>query len=309
LNWLLEFPLELSFNLDRIDAAVRGFAVDHAAFFDAVKGGLNSFVSGINTILSHIPWPLLLLLVFWLGWKSRQDIRKGILYAVMLFCIGLVGYWDLMLLTLSIVLVGVFIALFIGFPIGILISGSQKANDILRPVLDTMQTLPVYVYLVPAVIFIGMSNASAVLTTVIYAMVPVIRLTSLGIRQIDKEVVEAAVAFGSTKWQALIKVQIPQALPTIMAGVNQTLMMAMSMVVTASLIGARGLGNEIIIAVNRIEIGRAILAGASVVILAILLDRLSQGWFSEDKPKARRSRRSPQSLSPEQNAEQGKEGV
>ena len=162
------------------------------------------------------------------------------LYAVLFSLIGAVGYWDMMELTLSIVIASVIIALIIGLPVGILLSGSDRANQIVRPILDTMQTMPVFVYLIPALLLFGTGNASAVIATVIYAVVPVIRLTSLGIRQVDKEVVEAARSFGSTKGQALFKVQIPQALPTIMTGVNQTLMMAMSMVVTCSMIGARG---------------------------------------------------------------------
>ena len=140
-----------------------------------------------------------------------------------------------------------------------------------------MQTMPVFVYLIPALLLFGTGNASGVIATVIYAVVPVIRLTSLGIRQVDKEVVEAAKSFGSTKGQLLRKVQIPQAMPTIMTGVNQTLMMAMAMVVTTSMIGVRGLGMEVLNAVNRIEIGRGLVAGSSVVILAIVLDRLTQG--------------------------------
>ena len=189
-------------------------------------------------------------------------------------------------LTLSIVIASVIIALIIALPVGILLSGSDRANRIVRPILDTMQTMPVFVYLIPALLLFGTGNASAVIATVIYAVVPVIRLTSLGIRQVDKEVVEAAKAFGSTRAQALFKVQIPQALPTIMTGVNQTLMMAMAMVVTTSMIGARGLGMEVLEAVNRIEIGRGLVAGASVVILAIILDRVTQGWFSDKKKKS-----------------------
>ena len=195
--------------------------------------------------------------------------------------IGAIGLWDMMLVTLSIVISSVLIALILGLPVGILISGSDRANRIVRPILDTMQTMPVFVYLIPALLLFGMGNASAVIATVIYAIVPVIRLTSLGIRQVDNEVVEAARSFGSTKWQSMFKVQIPQALPTIMTGVNQTLMMAMAMVVTCSMIGARGLGMEVLEAVNRIEIGRGLTAGASVVILAVILDRVTQGWFSE----------------------------
>jgi ABC-type proline/glycine betaine transport system permease subunit len=283
LDWIFRFPLEISIKKEIIDDAVRGFAVKYSSFFDTIKAGLNGFVAGINIVLRHIPWFILIALVFWLGWKSRRSFRKGLVYAVMLFSIGLAGLWELMLLTLAIMLAGVLVALAVGFPVGILISYSQRASNIIRPALDTMQTMPVFIYLIPAVIFFGLGSAPAVIATVIYAMVPVIRLTSLAIRQIDKEVVEAAVAFGSTKWQSLVKVQIPQALPTIMAGVNQTLMMAMSMVVTCSMIGARGLGNEVLISVNRIEIGRGLLAGSAVVVVAILLDRLTQGWFSEQK--------------------------
>ena len=181
------------------------------------------------------------------------------------------------------ILASVVLALVLGLPTGILISNSEKANRILRPVLDTMQTMPVFVYLIPALLLFGLGNASAVIATVIYAIVPVIRLTSLGIRQVDKEVVEAAKSFGSTRWQTLFKVQIPQAIPTIMTGVNQTLMMAMAMVVTCSMIGARGLGMEVLDAVNRVEIGRGLIAGGCVVILAVVLDRLTQGWFGSGK--------------------------
>jgi ABC-type proline/glycine betaine transport system permease subunit len=282
MDGILSFPFKNTIKTAAIDQAVRGFAVKYAWFFDGVKSVLTGFVAGIYWLLSHIPWFMLLALVFVLGWKSRKSFRSGIVYTALLFLIGFAGLWDLMNMTFAIVLAGVIIALLFGFPIGILISGSQRANRLVRPVLDMMQTMPVFVYLIPAVIFFGMGSAPAVIATVIYAMVPVIRLTSLGIRQVDEEVVEAARAFGSTHWQALWKVKIPQALPTIMAGVNQTMMMAMSMVVTCSMIGARGLGNEVLISVNRIEIGRGLIAGTSVVILAVLLDRLTQGWFSKD---------------------------
>lgn len=203
----------------------------------------------------------------------------------MLFFIGVIGLWDLMNDTLSIVLAAVFISLLLGFPIGILISGNERINSFVRPILDTMQTMPVFVYLIPAVLFFGLGKAPAVIATTIYAIVPVIRLTSHGIRQVDKEVVEAARAFGSTKFQALWKVQIPQALPTIMTGVNQTLMMAMAMVVTCSMIGASGLGMEVLIGVNRIEIGRGLVAGTAVVIVAILMDRITQAWINRSEVK------------------------
>ncbi len=283
MDWLFNFPFKINIDTNAIDNAVRGFAASHSAFFDGIKSGLTGFVGALNWILGYIPWFVLIALVFFLGWKGHKSLRSGITYAVLLCVIGMLGLWDLMNLTLSIVLAGVVIALVLGLPIGVLLSGSDRANRTARPLLDMMQTMPVFVYLIPAVIFFGMGSASAVIATVIYAMVPVIRLTSLGIRQVNAEVVEAARSFGSTKLQMLLKVQMPQALPTIMAGINQTMMMAMSMVVTCSMIGARGLGNEVLIAVNRVEISRGFMAGGSVVILAILLDRLTQGWFSGRK--------------------------
>ncbi len=281
MDWIFEFPFTINLNPRAIDEAVRGFAAAHEAFFNGIKGALTNFVGAINWVFSHTPWFVLVALVFFIGWKAHGRIRSGVFYGLLLCVIGIFGLWSLMNLTLSIVLAGVIIALLIGLPIGVLISGSEHANRIARPILDMMQTMPVFVYLIPAVIFFGMGYASAVIATVIYSMVPVIRLTSLGIRQVNTEVVEAARSFGSTRAQMLFKVQVPQALPTIMTGINQTLMMAMSMVVTCSMIGARGLGNEVLIAVNRTEISRGFVAGGSVVILAIILDRLTQGWFSK----------------------------
>lgn len=285
MDWIFKFPFQLDIDVAAIDKAVKSFSVQFGGFFGIIKNMLNGLIGGILTLLNFIPWWLLVLFVFLAGWRLTGKLRNGILYSAMLFFIGLIGLWDLMNDTLSIVLASVFISLLLGFPIGILISGNEKINSIARPILDTMQTMPVFVYLIPAVLFFGLGKAPAVIATTIYAIVPVIRLTSHGIRQVDKEVVEAARAFGSTKFQTLWKVQIPQALPTIMAGVNQTLMMAMAMVVTCSMIGASGLGMEVLIGVNRIEIGRGLVAGTAVVIVAILMDRLTQAWISKSEVK------------------------
>ncbi len=282
-DWIFSFPLVMAPNTDAIDSAVRAFAASAAPVLDVLHSALDGLVQFFHAILSHIPWFVLIALVLVLGWRARRRWRSGVLYALLFFLVGVVGLWEEMELTLSIVLASVVIALLLGLPIGILISGSRRANRIVRPILDTMQTMPVFVYLIPALLLFGLGNASAVIATVIYAVVPVIRLTSLGIRQVDPEVVEAARSFGSTKWQLLRKVQIPQALPTIMTGVNQTLMMAMAMVVTCSMIGANGLGMEVLRAVQRIEIGRGLVAGACVVVLAIVLDRLTQSCFAKDQ--------------------------
>ncbi|MDY2648585.1 MAG: ABC transporter permease subunit, partial [Pyramidobacter porci] len=192
MDWLFQFPEFFRLNTTAVDRAVRSFAVEAEGFLNAVKGGLSSLVNAVLLFLRFIPWPLFLLLVALLGWRARRSLRSGVLYAALIAAIGFVGLWRMMLVTLSVVLASVMIALIIGIPIGILISGSDRANKMLRPVLDTMQTMPVFVYLIPALLLFGTGNASGVIATVIYAVVPVIRLTSLGIRQVDKEVVEAA---------------------------------------------------------------------------------------------------------------------
>lgn len=282
-RWFFDFPELFRLDVSAVDSAVRGFAVRASGFLTAIKDFLGGLVRLMNLLLNWIPWPVFLLLVVILGWRALKSWRKGLLYGALVFLIGAFGLWELMKVTLSVVLASVLIALVLGIPIGVLISGSDRANRILRPVLDTMQTMPVFVYLIPALLLFGTGSAAGVIATVIYAVVPVIRLTSLGIRQVDREVVEAAKAFGSTRAQALVKVQIPQAMPTIMTGVNQTLMMAMAMVVTTSMIGVRGLGMEVLNAVNRIEIGRGLIAGSCVVILAIVLDRLTQSISARGK--------------------------
>lgn len=284
-NYFFDFPFVIPIDVNAFDTSVKAFA-NQSTVFKAIRDGLNILINVLNAILNLIPWWLLIAIVFFGGYKLSGKVRNGIIYSILLFLVGAIGLWDLMYETLSIVLASVVISLLIGLPVGIMISGSDRANVIVRPILDTMQTMPVFVYLIPAVLFFGLGKAPAVIATTIYAIVPVIRLTSHGIRQVDPEVVEAARSFGSTKWQCLFKVQIPQALPTILTGVNQTLMMAMAMVVTCSMIGASGLGMEVLISVNRIEIGRGLLAGTAVVIVAILMDRLTQGWFKRKEDNA-----------------------
>lgn len=283
------FPLALGISTAAFDGSVKDFARKHDSFFGGIKDGLIAFVNAFNWLLGIIPWWLLLLLVVLLGYRATGQPSKALLYGGLLFLIGLFGLWELMNETLAVVLASVAIALALGFPVGILLSTSQRANRIMRPVLDTMQTMPVFVYLIPAVMLFSIGKAPAVIATVIYAVVPVIRLTALGILQVDAEVVEASRAFGATKFQTLFKVQIPQALPTIMTGVNQTLMMAMAMVVTCSMIGASGLGTEVLIGVNRNEIGRGLIAGIAVVIIAVLMDRLTQGWMKREPKQSRKN--------------------
>jgi glycine betaine/proline transport system permease protein/glycine betaine/proline transport system substrate-binding protein len=281
------FPLALHIDTAKFDRSVKDYARGHDSFFGGIKTGLIAFVRAFQWALQLLPWWLLLALVMVGSYFATHKLTKAVFYGALLFLIGLFGLWDLMMETLSVVLAAVVIALVLGFPIGVLLSASRRANRVMRPVLDTMQTMPVFVYLIPAVMFFSIGKAPAVIATVIYAVVPVIRLTALGILQVDAEVVEASRAFGATRLQTLIKVQIPQAMPTIMTGVNQTLMMAMAMVVTCSMIGASGLGIEVLIGVNRNEIGRGLIAGCAVVILAVLMDRLTQG-LAKQKPEPKK---------------------
>jgi len=286
MDWLFKFPFTSKLDLESIDRVIRDFSIQNKVFFDGIKSGLTAMINFLYMILAWFPWWVYLILVFILGYSIKRSWKTGLMFSAALFLIGYFGVWDLMLITLSIVLTSVFLSVIFGFPIGILMAFSDRINRILRPILDTMQTMPVFVYLIPAVMFFGLGKAPAVLATTIYAIVPIIRLTNLGIRQVEEEVVEAARAFGSTSIQTLIKVQIPQAKETILTGLNQTLMMAMAMVVTSSMIGAGGLGMEVLISVNRIEMGRGLVSGLAVVIVAILLDRLSQGLAKgKEKPE------------------------
>ncbi|HNZ09162.1 MAG TPA: proline/glycine betaine ABC transporter permease [Bacillota bacterium] len=284
LSWLLTFPQALTIDIGRVvDDAVAYLSRAWAPLFSVIGDVLLGFVNSIQSVVSLIPWWVMLGIVFLLGWRLTKRARQGMMYASMLFIVGLLGLWELMTITLGLVLASVLISLIIGLPIGILVAGSGRAESVVKPLLDAMQTMPTFVYLIPAVMFFGLGKVPGVIATTIYAVPPVIRLTCHGIRQVDKEVVEAALSFGSTKAQVLFKVQIPLALPTIMTGVNQTLMMAMAMVVTCAMIGVKGLGYEVIIGINRLEIGRGLKSGIAIVILAVLLDRLTQGWFKADE--------------------------
>ena len=283
-DYFTEFPKEWQFDIgDSLDLWIKEFSRDHREFFTAIKTAVITAIQGINWVLTIIPWWLLIIIVGILGWKVSGRKRVGILYGVMLFFVGSSGLWTHMVETLSIVIASVILAMIIGFPLGIIIAMNKRIEGIVRPVLDLMQTMPTFVYLVPAVILFSTGKTPALMATTIYAVVPMIRMTSHGITHVETEVVEAAKAFGSTTMQALLKVQIPQALPTIMTGVNQTIMMAMSMVVTCALIGAEGLGMEILIATNRTEMGKALLPGIAIVIMAIILDRLTQGLVKAEE--------------------------
>ncbi|WP_407270558.1 ABC transporter permease [Radiobacillus sp. PE A8.2] len=233
-------------------------------------------INGIEWFLNFLPWWVFIILIFLLGWYFKS-VLSGIIYAAFIFLVGTFGLWEALMMTISIVLSSVLICLIIGIPIGVWMAFSKGFSAVMRPILDAMQTMPSFVYLIPAIFFFGLGNVSAIFATLIYALPPVIRLTELALRGVDPEVIESAQSFGSSRWQMLTKVQLPQALPTIMAGVNQTTMMALAMVVIASMVGAQGLGEQVLISINRIDIGLGFEAGISIVFLAIIIDRVTGG--------------------------------
>ncbi|KQC06204.1 MAG: glycine/betaine ABC transporter [Methanolinea sp. SDB] len=244
---------------------------------DGISAILGFLVDGFQDLLLVAP-PLVTILVFGVivFLVTRRDWKLAVLSVAGLLLIWNLELWKLSMETLALVVTATIIALLIGLPVGILASMNDHLDSIVKPVLDFMQTMPSFVYLIPAVIFFGLGNVPGIVATVIFAMPPAIRLTNLGIRQIPKELNEVADSFGATTMQKLIKVQLPVAMPTIMAGVNQCIMLALSMTVIAAMIGALGLGYQVLVGIQRVDIGTGFEAGLAIVIIAIILDRITQ---------------------------------
>lgn len=254
---------------------VEWLKVNIEPFFNVIKVIHEMLIKGLETILMFPPSIVVIILFALLAYKLA-DKRVAIFTFIGLFFIDTMQLWNQTMETLALVLVSALIALLIGVPFGIMSARSERANKILRPILDFMQTMPAFVYLIPAVLFFGMGKVPGAIATVIFSMPPSVRLTNLGIRQVPEEVVEAAKSFGSTPKQMLYKVQLPIALPTILAGVNQTIMLALSMVVVSAMIGAGGLGREVYQGITQLKIGQGFESGLAVVILAMILDRMTQ---------------------------------
>ncbi|MFC4559101.1 ABC transporter permease [Virgibacillus kekensis] len=270
------FP-EITTNLgEYVDSIVSFLDESLESLFDFIYLFSTQFINGIEDFLLWMPWWVFIVIIILLGWYFKSLI-SGVLYGGFIFLIGTFGLWEDMMTTIAIVLTAVVISLLIGIPLGVWMAFSRGVSTVMRPVLDAMQTMPSFVYLIPAIFFFGLGNVSAIFATLIYAVPPVIRLTELAIRGVDKEVIESAESFGSSKWQMLFKIQLPQALPTIMAGVNQTTMMVLAMVVIASMVGAQGLGEQILVSINQIDIALGFEAGISIVFLAIIIDRITGG--------------------------------
>ncbi|HEX9777561.1 MAG TPA: proline/glycine betaine ABC transporter permease [Geopsychrobacteraceae bacterium] len=250
---------------------------NHRDIFQAIKAPIELCLKGFEWVFTGLP-PALVILVFVVAAWRYAGKGVALFSFITLMLVGFLGLWEETMITLAMVISSVFFCALAGIPLGIMAGRSDRFELLLRPVLDAMQTIPPFVYLVPVVMLFSIGTVSGILATIVFALPPIVRLTSLGIRQVHPELIEAALAFGATSGQVLRKVQFPLALPSIMAGLNQTLMMALSMVVIAALIGAGGLGNPVVQGLNTLEIGLATIGGLAIVLLAMMLDRITQSF-------------------------------
>lgn len=255
--------------------------------FQGIRVPVDMILTSFQQLLTGLPAPVAILVFSLLAWQV-SSFGMGIATLLSLVAIGAIGAWSQAMVTLALVLTALFFCVIIGLPLGIWLAHSDRAARIVRPLLDAMQTTPAFVYLIPIVMLFGIGNVPGVVVTIIFALPPIIRLTILGIRQVPADLVEAAQSFGASPRQMLFKVQLPLAMPTIMAGINQTLMLALSMVVIASMIAVGGLGQMVLRGIGRLDMGLASIGGVGIVILAIILDRLTQSLGRDARSRGNR---------------------
>jgi len=261
-----------------IDFAFRDFSRAYGDGIEAFFDPLLYFLVGLEKLLINSPWPIIIAIICGLAWLGSKNWKLVLGAAIAFFLIGYFGMWKDTMATVAIITVCVIICMTAGIPVGVWMSRSDRIERAILPVLDMMQTIPSFVYLIPILMLLGIGKVPGLIAVCIYAIPPIIRLTNLGIREVDKEALEAIDAFGATTWQRLTKVQIPLALPTIFAGVNQTIMMALAMVVIASMIGVKGLGVPILRAISNQYLALGLMNGLAIVALAIIFDRISQHY-------------------------------
>ncbi|MXX52506.1 MAG: proline/glycine betaine ABC transporter permease [Dehalococcoidia bacterium] len=260
---------------DTIDDSVSWITREGAWLFNGLSDAVTYALVWIENVLKWIPWPAVVVGLALLSFAVGRWSMFGFTTVALLF-IGFMGLWDNTIDTIALMVVAVAIAIAVGLPLGVLGARNRLADNLMRPILDAMQTMPSFVYLLPGILFFGLGKPAGIFATLIYAVPPVIRLTNLGIRQVSAEAVEAARSFGTTPFQLLTKVQVPMALPTIMAGINQTTMMALAMVTIASMVAAGGLGDNVLRALQKNQPGNGAISGLAIVFLAIVIDRLTQ---------------------------------
>ncbi|MDP5254970.1 MULTISPECIES: proline/glycine betaine ABC transporter permease [unclassified Vibrio] len=281
-SWLTSFP-EMDRSTLRVirqtlDGAYKGFSREYGDLIESLFNPLLSFLVWFEKLLLSTPWWLVLIALTGLVYFASRSVKLSAATVISMLLIGYFGMWEDTMRTLSIITVCTLLAIVLGIPIGIAMARSNRMQSIVTPFLDIMQTMPAFVYLIPVVMLLGIGKVPGLIAVIIYAIPPVIRLTNLGIRLVDKEVLEAATAFGASSKQRLFGVQLPLAMPTIMAGINQTIMMALSMVVIASMIGVKGLGQPVLKAITNQYFTLGLLNGFAIVALAILIDRASQSY-------------------------------
>lgn len=279
-NTLIPFDDWTNSGIDWLVENFRDVFLAAKAPIDIVLKAIESFLLFLN------PYVVILFFVLLALQVSSKKLAIGTLFSFLL--IGFIGVWEESMITLSLVITAVLFSIFIGLPLGIWSAKSDTVNKVLRPILDAMQTTPAFVYLIPIVMLFGIGNVPGVIVTIIFALPPLIRLTNLGIRQVPEDLIEASRSFGASSSQMLWKVQIPVAMPTIMAGINQTLMLSLSMVVIASMIAVGGLGQMVLRGIGRLDIGLAAVGGLGIVLLAVVLDRLTQEMGHKDKADKRK---------------------
>ncbi len=282
MGWLQEFPAlgseQLSEMRRAIDGAFRAFTRDFGEPLERLFDPLRDFLLLSERLLTQSPWPIVVGVIALIAWLASRSWKIVLGTVLTLVAIGYFGMWDDTMKTISMIFVCTVVALALGLPIGILMSRWDRLQRIVNPSLDVMQTMPSFVYLIPVVMLLGIGRVPGLIAVVIYAIPPVIRFTNLGIRLVDKDLLEAADAFGSSVWQKMSKVQLPLALPTIMAGVNQTIMLSLAMVVIASMIGVQGLGQPVLKAISNQYFTMGVFNGLAIVGIAIIFDRVSQAY-------------------------------
>lgn len=282
MDWFYNFPHmnddSLRLLKQAIDENFRAFTRAYGESIENLFKPLQAFLIAAERFMTQTPWPIITLLILAIAWFASRSVKVVLGCLITLMIIGYFDMWQDTMRTISMIFVCTVLSIAIGLPIGILMSRSDRVQKIVSPVLDVMQTMPSFVYLIPVVMLLGIGRVPGLIAVVIYAIPPMIRLTDLGIRLVDKDVLEAADAFGTDRTQKLFKVQLPLALPTIMAGINQTIMMALAMVVIASMIGVQGLGQPVLKAIANQYFTLGIFNGLAIVGIAIMFDRVSQAY-------------------------------
>ncbi|MBY3034870.1 proline/glycine betaine ABC transporter permease [Rhizobium laguerreae] len=282
MEWFYKFPHmddDALRNLKKaIDDGFRTFTRTYGDAIESLFSPLQHFLIAADRFMTQTPWPIITAIILVIAWFASRSLKIVLGCLVTLLLIGYFDMWDDTMRTVSMIFVCTVLSIAIGIPMGILMARSDRLQRVINPILDVMQTMPSFVYLIPVVMLLGIGKVPGLIAVVIYAIPPMIRLTDLGIRLVDKDVLEAADAFGTSSSQKLLKVQLPLALPTIMAGINQTIMMALAMVVVASMIGVQGLGQPVLKAIANQYFTLGIFNGLAIVGIAIIFDRVSQAY-------------------------------